>query len=464
MAIVATSIPEVQQSVDNADERELWIVGREFERPPYFHAGKGGDTRLARALRVCVEGRITPNSDGSYTVEGSAHRTYRVAETCSCPQSQKAQSKYCYHFVAVCLWIEWHRRLRPLAPPFSPVGREGSKGGRHEERGGGRGDGSGSPPSLPPPYSLTPSLPSPDDDALGNGFPALDETLPLPLPTVTVDERLVQATATAMDAVHRAIETDRMPTEDRMTEDPESYITAQGDAPVAVLDAPVAPRRLTLALPQEEDLERALTIWTTQRQIVQRFLKHQLIAGTDYYQLRLGKVDSKPSLSKAGAEKVLSWLKWSASFTPDTGTWEMLGRPTDLVCYVCQLQTRSGEVVGEGRGARSIKKDNGDINKAIKMAEKSSMVSAVLRTGALSDCFTQDLEDMPEAASAPAPPPPPARPTAQQLRQRIWAMVQVLAPEARTREAVEAYITAHTGMDLHPDFYSAIVTRLEEVR
>ena len=24
-----------------ADERELWIVGREFERPPYFHAARG---------------------------------------------------------------------------------------------------------------------------------------------------------------------------------------------------------------------------------------------------------------------------------------------------------------------------------------------------------------------------------------------------------------------------------------
>lgn len=233
------------------------------------------------------------------------------------------------------------------------------------------------------------------------------------------------------------------------------------DAPVAVMDAPVSTRALT-PMAQEDDLEQALTRWTAQRQIVQRFLKHQLIAGTDYYQLRIGKGESKPSLSKAGAEKVLSWLKWSASFTPDTGTWEMLGRPTNLVCYVCHLHTRSGEVVGEGRGARSVTKDNGDINKAIKMAEKSSMVSAVLRTGALSDCFTQDLEDMQEAEPAKAT--TPAKPTSQDLRQRIWTKVQELAPDVKTREAVEAYLKERTGMDLHPDFYQAIVSRLEEGR
>ena len=51
-----------QDIMEPSDEKELWVVGREFERPPYFHAGKGGDTRLARALRLCIDGRITPNS------------------------------------------------------------------------------------------------------------------------------------------------------------------------------------------------------------------------------------------------------------------------------------------------------------------------------------------------------------------------------------------------------------------
>lgn len=230
------------------------------------------------------------------------------------------------------------------------------------------------------------------------------------------------------------------------------------DAPVAVAEAPRATRALTPVAPQEDDLERALTVWTTQRQVVQRFLKQELKANIDYYTLRIGGKDSKPSLSKAGAEKVMGWLKIQASFTPDTGTWEMLGRPQDLVCYVCTLRTRSGEIVGEGRGARSLKKDGGDVNKAIKMAEKSACVSAVLRTGCLSDVFTQDLEEMQETEPVK---PNPLHPAAA-LRQRIWQLVQARAPEVKSREAVETFVKAHTGMDLHPDFYQAIMERLEK--
>ena len=92
MATIPVTPSVVQDIVDNADERELWIVGREFERPPYFHAGKGGDTRLTRALRLCIDEKITPNSDGSYQVEGSAGRSYRVGDSCSCPNSQKAST------------------------------------------------------------------------------------------------------------------------------------------------------------------------------------------------------------------------------------------------------------------------------------------------------------------------------------------------------------------------------------
>ena len=410
---VAVTPTMVKDIVESADERELWIVGREFERPPYFHAGKGGDTRLARALRLCTDDKITPNSDGSYQVEGSEGRSYRVADSCSCPQSQKASTKWCYHMVGVSVYVEWQRRLRPVAPVVLGTLRAGT----------------------------APLPPVPDDDELGNGYPVDDETLPLPLPPVTVDERLAARIT---------------PQEDRMADD--QYIPEPDDAPpIAVMDAPVATRALTPVAPQVHDLEAALQTWTTERAVVQRFLKQELKANVDYYTLRIGGKDSKPSLSKAGAEKVMGWLKIQASFTPDTGTWEMLGRPQDLVCYVCTLRTRSGEIVGEGRGARSLKKDGGDVNKAIKMAEKSACVSAVLRTGALSDVFTQDLEDTtpePEKAAKPVG-------QSQDLRGRIWAQVQKMDGTVRTRDQVEAFIKERTGMDLHPDYYEAVLARLE---
>jgi hypothetical protein len=39
MAIVATIIPEVQDIVDSAEEREFWTVVKLHEHPPYFFEG-----------------------------------------------------------------------------------------------------------------------------------------------------------------------------------------------------------------------------------------------------------------------------------------------------------------------------------------------------------------------------------------------------------------------------------------
>ena len=51
-------------------------------------------------------------------------------------------------------------------------------------------------------------------------------------------------------------------------------------------------------------------------------------------------------------------------------------------------------MVADGVGARIIAQDNGDINKALKMAEKSAHIDATLRMAGLSEVFTQDIEDM----------------------------------------------------------------------
>ena len=137
----------------------------------------------------------------------------------------------------------------------------------------------------------------------------------------------------------------------------------------------------------------------------------------------------------------------------------MLGKPTDHLLYICTLMTRQGEVVGEGRGSRCLKQDGGDTNKALKMSQKSALIDAVLRVGALSEVFTQDLQDDEEAVQPQVT--PPAKPTSQDLRQRIWSRVQTLAPEARTREAVAAWVQQKTGYALHPDFYQDILPALE---
>jgi hypothetical protein len=398
--------------MDANAERELWIVGKEHERPPFFIAGKGGDTRLTRALRLCADDKITPNSDGSYQVEGSHGRSYRVADSCSCPNSQKSNTKYCYHFVGVCLYVEWQRRLHPTAPVGLGTLRAGT----------------------------------------------------LPLPPTTVDERLAAA---AHGAVQAAIDLDAIPQEDRMADN--EYIPEPDElnTPVDVLEPQVPTRARPLPGPHllpaldARTLEQSMQAWSAQRQVVKRFLQQELVEGTDYYTLRIKGRETKPALSKAGSEKFMALFQLHASFAQDTATWTMLGQPQGTLCYVCTLLTRSGEVVGEGRGARTVQQDNGDINKAVKMAQKSSCVDAILRTGALSDVFTQDEESMPGATVEPAKQAAPAKPTGQAYRQRLWEMVQAQAPDMHTREQVETWIKAETSYTLHPDNYANILLALE---
>jgi hypothetical protein len=78
----------------------------------------------------------------------------------------------------------------------------------------------------------------------------------------------------------------------------------------------------------------------------------------------------------------------------------------------CELREASGRVVAEGVGARSLAQDGGDLNKSLKMAEKSAMIDATLRMAGLSEVFTQDLEDLrgevpPAVVPAATTPPVP---------------------------------------------------------
>jgi hypothetical protein len=59
----------------------------------------------------------------------------------------------------------------------------------------------------------------------------------------------------------------------------------------------------------------------------------------------------------------------------------------------CELKDGQGNVVAVGVGARSVAQDAGDLNKCLKMAEKSAHIDATLRMAGLSEVFTQDLED-----------------------------------------------------------------------
>ena len=132
-----------------------------------------------------------------------------------------------------------------------------------------------------------------------------------------------------------------------------------------------------------------------------------------------GQWQAKPSLYKAGAELVVDVMRVRDEYEVDEGLWKQLGGKVGMLVYRCVLRSReTGAILGEGRGAFSVGEKSMEGNAAIKMGKKRSLVDAVLSTYALSDLFTQDLEDMqppkvenPEHnAAAPKTPPRAARP------------------------------------------------------
>jgi hypothetical protein len=113
------------------------------------------------------------------------------------------------------------------------------------------------------------------------------------------------------------------------------------------------------------------------------------VEGKDYHVIQ-----GKKSLAKGGAEKIASIFHWTAKFEKDTEALEMLGEIKGWIAFKCTLV--NGQFVGEGRGAALLSKNGGDLNKTLKMAQKSAFIDATLRASGLSDFFTQDLEDMPK--------------------------------------------------------------------
>lgn len=127
---------------------------------------------------------------------------------------------------------------------------------------------------------------------------------------------------------------------------------------------------------------------------------------------------SKPVLFKPGAEKICGMLGITPTF-PTLKDYEQAvleGREIRQVILRCHLIAATGEIVADGVGARSVEQDYGDLNKTLKMAEKSAHIDSTLRMAGLSEVFTQDLEDMPkERAEAPAT---AAKPAAQPAAQK----------------------------------------------
>ena len=152
------------------------------------------------------------------------------------------------------------------------------------------------------------------------------------------------------------------------------------------------------------------------RELLMEWLRSALVEGVDFGRIhvaskercqfaRQGRVKdcgdphhwSKPSLFKPGAEKITGMLGMTVHYPslPDYEQAVLNGIALTTVMLRCELRDAHGRSVAEGVGARSVSQDYGDINKTLKMAEKSAHIDATLRLAGLSEIYTQDIEDRP---------------------------------------------------------------------
>lgn len=196
-----------------------------------------------------------------------------------------------------------------------------------------------------------------------------------------------------------------------MTE--KTIVKAKGKKAVAIAGAKsvmISPAQLKQQMARDEDI----------RAIVKDYIGKAMVAGVDYGHITIKGAKSKDTLLKPGAEKFCGLFKIRATFKKDVDTWDMLGNKPGIVVYICELVDAKGQVIGEGRGSSTANlTQDYDTNKAIKIAEKRAQIDAVLRTGGLSDFFTQDTEDMPKGegrGSSSAPRRFSAKPTDKQRK------------------------------------------------
>lgn len=233
------------------------------------------------------------------------------------------------------------------------------------------------------------------------------------------------------------------------------------------------------------DLAAVMKGEAEKRALITQYIAHHMKSGTDYGTIKFGNKESKPSLFKPGSEKFLSLFKLTAQFDKDTDTWEMAGSEAGVFAYKCRLLDSKKRLVGEGRGVSKLSEKVGwTINNAVKIAEKRAQIDAVLRTGALSDFFTQDLEDMAQSTYDNSPIPDKAVPTVVydnpeedgykkpvglkktdlQKKKQIMDLIEsvTLHPLDKTKEAYEEYVKNNCNLDLIPENYDQIISKLNK--
>lgn len=118
-----TSVPETIEHENDLMTpeyaRELAIVSKEMERPPYWFPDD--IERLRKATALVAQGKVTTRTPGIYDVTGSKGNVYTCETECPCPQGQKGKSKWCHHLIATVLYTEVSARSGPPEVSLFPA-------------------------------------------------------------------------------------------------------------------------------------------------------------------------------------------------------------------------------------------------------------------------------------------------------------------------------------------------------
>ena len=250
-----------------------------------------------------------------------------------------------------------------------------------------------------------------------------------------------------------------------------------------------------LDLPAEQ-FKAGLDRRKANRELLMEWLRSALIEGVDFGRIHVASKDrcqaarqgrvkdcgdpahwSRNSLFKSGAEKITGMLGMTVHYPslPDYEQAVLIGTTLTTIMLRCELRDAHGRVVAEGVGARSVGQDYGDINKTLKMAEKSALIDSCLRLAGLSEIYTQDIEDRPGieegASDAPLPQKPrrSAKPATDDLvsKEGLEALRQQIRQFGFTEKRVLAWLFKTTGgsvtklEQLTPAQCESILKRLE---
>ena len=132
-----------------------------------------------------------------------------------------------------------------------------------------------------------------------------------------------------------------------------------------------------------------------------KWIKNNLVEGTDFGIIPTKKGAGKNTLFKSGAEKICVLIGLVQTFPAfrDYEQSALTNQKLELIILRCELLNEHGVIVASGIGARALKDDFGNVNKSLKMAAKSAMILATLSVAGLSEIFTVDMLEEPEVVT-----------------------------------------------------------------